>query len=1565
MNIELARAQALLNAPKPNPEKAIKTLNPLLKGNRANWMVHHFMGIALLQKKEYQKASISFKKALKKDGHSAETHHLLSVALFQQGELNEAERHEKTALELNDSLFEGWLNLGAIYRSQARLEEALNCYQQANQLDPKHAGVAYRIASIYKDQGDLNKADELFSIVLKLDPDYVEAYAERAIIFGQKTEYDEAEKQLQTMLERAPDHLGGKVELAEVYKRKGDYERAIGLYETLLSDQPNHAILLVNYALSLLEVGRFSESEANYLKALRINPDLKETYSNYLMGLHYNPKHSRSHIFEEHLKWDELFALKHATDRPVPSNKEPNKRLRIGFISGGFRRHPVGWMITSALEQLPDEEIEVFGYTTNSIVDTLTRRISEKCTKWTSVLGYSDQVIADLIRKDEIDILVELSGHSADNRLTMVTHNPVPITVKWVGGLFNTTGLESIDYLITDWQETPNGEEEFYTEKLVRMPDDYICFLPPDYAPETGELPFKENGYITFGCFNNPTKLNDTLLEQWADIMGQVPNSRLMLKSKQYNSEIFRQSVIQRFTALGIEEERVLFEGESAHDVLLAAYNKVDIALDPRPYSGGLTTCEALWMGVPVITYPGETFAGKHAATHLKTAGFEDWIQNDWEGYVNKVVELAHNPEQLANYRSTLREAVQQSPLVDAERFGRHLANAFRAMWLQWIEGKEQHSSTWAQPIDVSSLESFNLSFEPVSEAIAQPKDPSEQGVSLTKSDKNALLVETETGTRALLPDHPDSLTTYVWKEQHRWLDWEVNLLPELLKEGDQMIDIGAGFGAYALEAASLVGEGGSVIAFEPGRKASSYLERSKVENGFQNLTIYTKGVQHISGRLPFKEEQNTEQSRIHRDGKEVISTTTLDQWWLFENEPDIQLLKVDVSGDEHLVIQGAQDVLSCSRPSLILNYSGSVEQRNQIVELLKPHEYFMYEYVPKLHVLVDVEPDLEPDTRQTHLVALQANVVQDMRKNGLIFEDSISVNASEENVWLTYLSEQDWTEPYRQEWAQTKWEETELHYLRALNEICVAETSLESSSVRAQRYLMAIHPVMELYQSNPNHAAVGLSLSRALLALNKKTLAIQVLKTLIEQVSGGTLSGLDLPFIFPIPGQGARSPQTAIEPLVRLRILEAWVHVANDSTYFANEQTLRLLSGMDGNPAALPQTQRAADLKCSKTQAEPASEPQGKFVHLAFNHVYGTSISDMVEHLNKTTNQRHVAYIEKHRAIDDYDSEIAGNYYSTYFDCTRQLDVVIQQCLEPDVDGVIVHGIFFDWQKKAIRQIGNQKHIAWYIWGGDLYNPIKHRAPIKDTVKYVDSVHSIIEKDYEVFEQTYGEKEHVPLGYPYPALYGELPSVDPSAKAPRIIIGNSGDVSNDHLEILQILAGKRDISRYELILPMAYNLHAQYEERIRSYLKETNLDHQTQIRKEFVSPRAYVQEMNRSSMFIAAHKRQQAVGNLLTSMYCGNQTILRKEYELYDEMTTNPTWEFIYENGLSALSFQAFKECTSLSDLPVVSAEQTEAHQKSIREHFGIERRAGDLAEYCTKLVGKSTSTNQISKAS
>ncbi len=1244
MKLQIQRAKALLNAKKPNIDKAMEVLKPLLKKKSTSWQAFHYAGVALSKKREYKNACNFLQEALSRGSDEPETWYLLSVVHLDLGNLDEAARTGQEALKRREDYFQAWLNLGSVYRAQARLEEALKCYQRANQLDPRSAGVAYRIATIYRDQGNLKKALELYDITVKINPEYYEAVTDKARLLQKLQKFDEAEQALEEILSRKPKDLNARITLSEIDRARGRYAEAISRYEEILSEHPGLASVRVDYAVTLQDIGRFNESEENYLRVFRDHPSSMKSFSNYLMGLHYNPERSRDDIFEAHKKWDRCFAPEERPERPEPVNKDPQRKLRIGLISGGFWRHPVGWMITAGLEHLPKEQFEVYCYTTNNVFDALTKRIHAVSDSWKSVIGYSNEVVADMIRDDEIDILVELSGHSADNRLKMVALEPAPVIVKWVGGLFNTTGLRSVDYLITDWHETPAGTESYYTEKLVRMPDDYICFLPPDHAPDVRALPSAGDGTVRFGCFNNPTKVNPVLLEKWAEIMRRVPGSRLILKSKQYDSEIFTSRIVEKMLSLGIAADRLEFEGQSPHTELLEKYNEVDVALDPWPYSGGLSTCEALWMGVPVVTLPGPTFAGRHSATHLANAGLSELVAENWDEYIEKAVSLAGDTEALAGMRDGLREQVRRSPLCDGERFGAHLDGALREMWKQRVAGWESGAEEWRDHIAVEAVEEVEVvqSSESVSKNVSGSEsenvlnDASENvsgiisgnasgdvtgdvsnestdissnngsspavngrdetrhtevskaetskstvngsfGNESTRNDKSKTWkIETKDEVVICTPADLNMLTPYVLLEQEQWYEPELQFVRDYLKPGMNVVDVGAGFGVYALPMAKKVGPEGKVYAFEPGSVCRRHLEMSKLENGFDHTEIIGKAVSDRSGKQSLKSADTPEQNKLNESGEEEVSAVVLDAWWQFEGAPKVDFLKVDVNGKESDVLKGATELLESESPVLVISITE--QKAAAFAKEIKETGYKLYEYIPGPGVLAEHEIEAGADLYLQNLIAIPERLLDDFRKDGWLHNETITPKEVEQDLWKRELSKLPWTVDLMEEWENHDESEGIMSYLQALNYLIAAEKidvhNSEFEQPRSQKTILMLNAaqiLIQLYNQGANSTSVVFTLVRTLNALGKRDQAVEIMQKLIKTTKMGQENmDMALPFMLPVPEQDNASIKTDLSKWLMVKTVEAWILLKDLTTYLSGPQEQKLLGVLDGNPEVM-----------------------------------------------------------------------------------------------------------------------------------------------------------------------------------------------------------------------------------------------------------------------------------------------------------------------------------------------------------------------------------------------------------
>lgn len=600
--------------------------------------------------------------------------------------LNLNEALTRTRLAPSDP--RAWRDLGRLHLQEKRPAQAEVALARSIELDETDAETWALRGFAAADLGDETQAEACFHHALSLNEHDINGLCGLASLHFRRGEHAKALELAEKVLARDPGNLTAMHRKAQVLVHTHRLEDALALTQQLVQREPaNQYIHLNNLANILRDLGDLPAALDAYRRSAELAGDNPGPLSNQITLAHYLPGVGPEDILALCKEWGRRFAPRKAKAR-AQTDRSPSRRLKVGLISDGFRQHPVGAMITPAMEHLPKLGLDLYCYSSFSGQDWITRKLQAVAKKWTHIGTLNDDMVAQLVRDDAIDILIDLSGHNAGTRMPVMAAEPAPVLVKWVGGLISTTGVASIDYLISDSIESPPGSEKLYTEKLIRMPDDYICYLPPKEVPQVGPLPAMRNGYLTFGCFNNPTKINDVLLAEWARLMLEHPHSRLLLKGNAFGFDHKRQYVIREMAKHGIDAERLIMEGHSDHYQLLDTYNRVDIALDPWPYSGGLTTCEALLMGVPVVTLPGPTFAGRHSATHLANAGLPELVAEDWAGYRACVASLGADLESLARIRGHLRNILLASPVCDGERFARNLACALRAVWQRQCEDK-------------------------------------------------------------------------------------------------------------------------------------------------------------------------------------------------------------------------------------------------------------------------------------------------------------------------------------------------------------------------------------------------------------------------------------------------------------------------------------------------------------------------------------------------------------------------------------------------------------------------------------------------------------------------------------------------------------------------------------------------------------------------------------------------------------------------------------------------------------------------------------------------------------
>jgi predicted O-linked N-acetylglucosamine transferase (SPINDLY family) len=612
----------------------------------------------------------------------AEQYNEQGNACAERWQLAEAIVCYERALAINPNFAGAWNNLGITCKDLKQIDRAIGCYRRALELAPGFAGVWNNLGNAFKEQGRRQEALSCYRKAQALVPDSVQVTFNLGNILYDLYELTEAISCFRRVLETSPD-FSVWCKMGFALLMTGNCSESVACYQQALKYETEPAVVLLNMGSAYTCQGNLEEAVACYHRAIAVNPDDVDAYNGLVMAQQYVYSIDSKDLYFEALKFAKMFeaALPNELYNIEVIPKSEGK-LRIGFVSGDLRNHSVGFFLVSVLRHIDRDSFTLVAYVNQvqEADDSLSEYIKPCFEQWIRIAAMSDGQLADRIRTDGIDLLVDLSGHSYGNRLLAFARKPAPVQATWLG-YPNTTGLDSMDYIIADPITIPPEEEQHYSEKVWRLPETYLCFTPPDFDVTLNSLPVLEKGHITFGCFNNPAKMNDTVIACWAAILGAVPDAVLLLKYKNFDHEIEREVVRRRFMTCGIDPTRLRFIGALSHREHLAAYHQIDMALDPFPYTGVTTTCEALWMGVPTLTMRmARGMFGHNGELIMKSVGLDEWVVESIEEYRERAVALAGNPAWLATLRSSLRDALLSSPLCAAERFARNLESAFRGM---------------------------------------------------------------------------------------------------------------------------------------------------------------------------------------------------------------------------------------------------------------------------------------------------------------------------------------------------------------------------------------------------------------------------------------------------------------------------------------------------------------------------------------------------------------------------------------------------------------------------------------------------------------------------------------------------------------------------------------------------------------------------------------------------------------------------------------------------------------------------------------------------------------------
>jgi protein O-GlcNAc transferase len=532
-------------------------------------------------------------------------------------------------------------------------------------------------------QHKLTDATASFERALTYQSKLYEADSNLALISKELADWKKTELHALRALEARPDGFEAHFALGWARINLHKNGPAIQSFLTALTLKPDYWAALAGLAIAYVHLGDIEVARGLYRRAFELGPSSPSSHSGLLFALHYDPGISSQELLKEHREFGNIVAPK-ALSHSFLNSRSQDRRLRIGHLSSDFRSHVVSFFIEGVLKCHDRENVEIFCYYNNPKRDVTTARIESLSNRFVTIHSASDDEAAALIRDDMVDILVDLNGHTSGNRLPILARRPAPIQASWCG-YFDTTGLDAVDYLIVDRIIAPEEERPSWTEQPMRLPESYVCFTPAK-APDVGPLPADRNREIRFGCFNNPSKVNRKLANIWAAVLDEVADSKLILRHFSLGDPLTKERITRLFRENGIDSSRFeLLDGGGNYETL-QMYNQVDIAFDCLPYNGGTTTCEALWMGVPVVTLYGDRFVSRVGSSLLTFSGLPGCVATSPLEYVKCAKRLAEDREQLAKLRSSLRGHLAETPVFNPNRFTKGLENAYRTAFQRWCQ---------------------------------------------------------------------------------------------------------------------------------------------------------------------------------------------------------------------------------------------------------------------------------------------------------------------------------------------------------------------------------------------------------------------------------------------------------------------------------------------------------------------------------------------------------------------------------------------------------------------------------------------------------------------------------------------------------------------------------------------------------------------------------------------------------------------------------------------------------------------------------------------------------------
>lgn len=903
--------------------------------------------------------------------------------LRDRGELKAA---ESTLLEMVERFPENpvaWFKLGTVHEKQRDPRRAEAAYQRAIELRDVYPDAINNLALLAMRRSDYEYAEVLLRGLLGEHVDYVNAHINLGNTLLDTGRAVEAQYYFRraTLMDPASPVAHGQLGLA--LRSRGRNSEGIRSLLRAVELAPENHSAWNDLGTCYFEGGEHELADSAFARSLALNPDQKNAWHNWLFLANFMSL-DRGEIYSRHVAYGRQMEKMHADPFSAAITFRPlaQRRLRIGLVSGDLRRHSVCYFIMAVLEPLRREGFDVYAYSTNSKEDALTETIKTRVKEWRSLVGLDDSEATEVVRRDRIDILFDLSGHTNHNRLELFYQRMAPLQVAWIG-YPNTTGLPNIDYRITDSIADPvDDTDQYHTETLIRLQPPFLCFSTPGVDVPVVASPMIASAVVTFGSFNARVKIGDECIRLWSRVLHAVPGSRMMIKSSNgLEEDAAKESLRKRFVQLGIVGERIEIHGAMPDDrTHLELYGRVDICLDAYPYNGTTTTCEALWMGVPVITLAGDRHASRVGATLLSAVGLQNLVAKDPDQFIDIARQLALDAAKLDSLRRGMRQRLQASPLLDAPACAAKLAGALREVWQRHIE------AAGCIPGGIHLTPDPERNFGAMRLASGTAPD----GAPLL-----GFRLAATSGITHVVPVTPRSMSTYVLLEQRRWFEPEVDYLSRVVSVGDFVIDIGANVGAYALPLAKCVGAQGRVVAYEPAAVNRAYLQSSLIENGLINVDVRPLAVSDRVGQTELIEGDSGEFHSIRLEGAAgdgvSVQTTTLDAESEAMAWESVALIKIDAEGAEQAILAGGAQFFARYSPLVMFEIKNADKLTADLRWTFLALGYSIYRLAGDDEYLVPAGPATPLDSFVVNLFAAKPETAARLAARGLLIEEGVT----------------------------------------------------------------------------------------------------------------------------------------------------------------------------------------------------------------------------------------------------------------------------------------------------------------------------------------------------------------------------------------------------------------------------------------------------------------------------------------------------------------------------------------------------------------------------------------------